>query len=126
MTGPSAVLSPPAKGLVLERIDAWRCRIPRHGAMRTEGLVFADEALAADLRDDPALAQVANVASLPGIVGPSIAMPDVHWGYGFRSAVSRPSPPLRRRRLTRRRRYDINCGVRLMRRTWSAPSWNRA
>src|SRR2546430_10652387 len=37
----------------------------------------------AELRDDPALAQLANVAHLPGIVGCALAMPDIHWGYGF-------------------------------------------
>ncbi len=112
----AAVLPAAAKGITLERIDPWRCRIPRHGAMRTDGLVFADEALMADLRDDPALKQVANVATLPGIVGPSIAMPDVHWGYGFpiggvaafaadRGGVISPGGV----------GYDINCGVRLLR-----------
>lgn len=66
-----------------ERIDDFRWRIPREGKMRVEGLVYASESLAATLRDDPALEQVANVAHLPGIVGRSIAMPDIHWGYGF-------------------------------------------
>jgi len=67
----------------LEKIDDYRWRIPREGKMRVEGLVYASETLAAGLRDDPALEQVANVAQLPGIVGRSIAMPDIHWGYGF-------------------------------------------
>jgi tRNA-splicing ligase RtcB len=51
--------------------------------MRVDGLVYASERLFASLRDDPALRQVANVATLPGIVRASYAMPDVHWGYGF-------------------------------------------
>ena len=51
--------------------------------MRTEGLVYADERLFADIRKDQSLVQVANVAWLPGIVGRSMAMPDIHWGYGF-------------------------------------------
>src|SRR2546426_3388338 len=67
----------------VERIDDYRWRIPRQGGMRTEGLIFADEQLMRDLEGDQAVQQVANVAHLPGIVGPAIAMPDIHWGYGF-------------------------------------------
>ena len=51
--------------------------------MRTEGLVFADEKMMTDIRKDQSLLQVTNVAALPGIVGKSLAMPDIHWGYGF-------------------------------------------
>ena len=51
--------------------------------MRVDGIVYGDAAVAADLRDDPSLEQVRNVAHLPGIIGASLAMPDVHWGYGF-------------------------------------------
>lgn len=51
--------------------------------MRVDGIVYADARMMADLQDDPALQQVANVAHLPGIVSASIAMPDIHWGYGF-------------------------------------------
>jgi tRNA-splicing ligase RtcB len=67
----------------MERIDPYRIRIPREGKMRTDGLVFASEALLTDIRQDQSLNQVANVAWLPGIVGNSLAMPDIHWGYGF-------------------------------------------
>jgi tRNA-splicing ligase RtcB (3'-phosphate/5'-hydroxy nucleic acid ligase) len=67
----------------LEQIDAWRWRIPRTGAMRVEGLVFADEEMIRDIHRDRSLQQVINVATLPGIRGPSMAMPDIHWGYGF-------------------------------------------
>jgi tRNA-splicing ligase RtcB len=67
----------------LERIDDWRWRIPRTGGMRVDGIVYADARLVDELRDDPSLDQVANVAHLPGIVGASLAMPDIHWGYGF-------------------------------------------
>jgi tRNA-splicing ligase RtcB len=63
--------------------DGWRWVIPREGDMRTEGLVYADERMMKDIRKDQSLNQVANVATLPGIVGPSMAMPDIHWGYGF-------------------------------------------
>ena len=67
----------------LVRLDPYRWLIPKQGKMRAEGLVYASEAFIRSLRDDPALEQVANVAELPGIVGRSIAMPDIHWGYGF-------------------------------------------
>ena len=100
--------------LRVERIDAYRWRIPRRGGMRTEGLIFADEQLMRDLEGDQAVQQVANVAHLPGIVGPAIAMPDIHWGYGFpiggvaafdeAEGVVSPGGV----------GYDINCGVRLL------------
>ena len=67
----------------VQRIDDYRWRIPRTGRMRVDGLVFASVSMMQDLRDDQSLQQVANVAHLPGIVGHSIAMPDIHWGYGF-------------------------------------------
>ncbi len=67
----------------IEQIDDWRWRIPCHGGMRTDGLVFADERMMEDIKKDQSLVQVANVAMLPGIVGTSMAMPDIHWGYGF-------------------------------------------
>jgi tRNA-splicing ligase RtcB len=69
--------------VTLERLDATRWRIPRAGGMRVDGLVYADDQLIEDIRHDPCLEQVRNVAHLPGIVGASIGMPDIHWGYGF-------------------------------------------
>ena len=69
--------------VTLERLDAYRWRIPRTGAMNVDGLVFADARLIDDIREDQSLEQVRNVAHLPGIVRASIAMPDIHWGYGF-------------------------------------------
>jgi tRNA-splicing ligase RtcB len=98
------------------RLDDYRWLIPRQGKMRTEGLVFADETLMQDIRGDQAVEQVANVAQLPGIVGRSIGMPDIHWGYGFaiggvaafdaeEGGVISPGGV----------GYDINCGVRLLR-----------
>jgi tRNA-splicing ligase RtcB len=99
----------------LQQIDDCRWRIPREGAMRTEGLVFADARMIAALQQEQALEQVRNVATLPGIVGPSLAMPDIHWGYGFPiggvaafdadEGVVSPGGV----------GYDINCGVRLLR-----------
>ncbi len=67
----------------IQKIDDFRWRIPREGRMRTHGVVYADEKMMASIRGDQSLSQVANVAWLPGIVGPSMAMPDIHWGYGF-------------------------------------------
>lgn len=67
----------------IQKIDDWRWRIPREGKMRSEGLVFADEKMMKDIRKDQSLLQVMNVATLPGLVGKSMAMPDIHWGYGF-------------------------------------------
>jgi tRNA-splicing ligase RtcB len=78
----------------VKKLDDFRWLLPKKGKMRTEGLVYADERMMAVIRKDASLEQVANVACLPGIVGRSLAMPDIHWGYGG---------------------YDINCGVRLLR-----------
>jgi tRNA-splicing ligase RtcB len=69
--------------VTLERLDANRWRIPRAGGMRVDGIVYADDRLIEEIRHDPCLEQVRNVAHLPGIVGASLAMPDIHWGYGF-------------------------------------------
>jgi tRNA-splicing ligase RtcB len=67
----------------IERIDEFRWRIPRHGGMRVDGIVYADARMMDALRDEESLQQVCNVAHLPGILGASLAMPDIHWGYGF-------------------------------------------
>jgi len=82
--------------------------------MRVPGIVFADESLIAQADRDRALEQVINVAFLPGIVKASLAMPDIHWGYGFpiggvaafdtEGGVISPGGV----------GYDINCGVRLL------------
>jgi tRNA-splicing ligase RtcB len=57
-------------------------RIEPHGAMRVPGIIYADEALVRAM-DHKVYEQVCNVATLPGIVSASYAMPDAHWGYGF-------------------------------------------
>jgi tRNA-splicing ligase RtcB len=114
-----AAHEPPGTGhtVTVQQIDAWRWRIPRDigRGMRVEGLVYADETLMASLRDDPALEQVANVACLPGIVGASLALPDVHWGYGFPvggvAATRRDGGVISPGGIG----FDINCGVRLLR-----------
>jgi len=67
----------------LKQIDAYRWLIPREGGMRTDGMVYADVRMMDDIKKDQSLLQVKNVAFLPGIVGCSLAMPDIHWGYGF-------------------------------------------
>lgn len=67
----------------IEQVDEFRWRIPKQGKMQVDGLIFASAAMMSDIRHDPCLQQVVNVAHLPGIVGASMAMPDIHWGYGF-------------------------------------------
>ncbi len=105
----------------LEKIDDYRWKIPRQGDMRTDGVVYADAAMVAQIKNDQSLLQVANVACLPGIVGYSLAMPDIHWGYGFPiggvaafdmdSGVVSPGGV----------GYDINCGVRLIQTALTRP-----
>ena len=69
----------------LNKIDDFRWEIPQSykKCMRTSALIFADQKMIQQIREDNALEQAANVACLPGIVGRSLAMPDIHWGYGF-------------------------------------------
>jgi len=69
--------------ITLNRIEEYLWEIPRQGSMRVPGRIYASEKLLADLKTDNSLRQVMNVAHLPGIVGYSLAMPDIHWGYGF-------------------------------------------
>src|SRR3990172_5714654 len=83
--------------------------------MRVDGIIYADDRMIDDIRNDPCLTQVANVACLPGIVGASLAMPDIHWGYGFPiggvAAVDADEGVVSPGGVG----YDINCGVRLLR-----------
>ena len=99
----------------LRRESAVRWRLERRGDMRVPGVVFASEPLLPADPGDRSLEQVANVATLPGIVTASFAMPDVHWGYGFpiggvaatevgRGGVISPGGV----------GFDISCGVRLL------------
>ncbi len=92
-----------------------RWRIEPTGPMRVPGIVFASRSLLPDVASDRSLMQVVNVATLPGIVRASYAMPDVHWGYGFpiggvaatdvdRGGVVSPGGV----------GFDISCGVRLL------------
>ena len=101
--------------LAIERIDPFRLRIPRQGRMRVPGIVYADERLQAGILDDQSLQQVANVACLPGIVRASLAMPDIHWGYGFPIGGVAAFDPGEGVVSPGGVGYDINCGVRLLR-----------
>jgi len=74
---------PADEKIKLQKIDEYRWRIPREGKMRTDGIIYSDDKMLPDIRKDQSLVQVANVAWLPGIAGHSLAMPDIHWGYGF-------------------------------------------
>ena len=69
--------------LKFEQLDAYRWRIPREGKMNAPATVYASEEMIADIEADQSLEQIANVAHLPGIQSHAIAMPDMHWGYGF-------------------------------------------
>jgi tRNA-splicing ligase RtcB (3'-phosphate/5'-hydroxy nucleic acid ligase) len=101
----------------IKRLDNSRVLIPKSNApcMNVDGIVYCNRELEEKLVGDNAPAQVCNVACLPGIVGQSIAMPDVHWGYGFpiggvaafdeSNGIISPGGV----------GYDINCGVRLIR-----------
>jgi len=101
----------------VERLSDYLWRIPPDAkpGMRVPGLVYADDALMAAIRRDGSLEQVANAATLPGIVKASLAMPDIHQGYGLpvggvvatdaAHGVISPGGV----------GYDINCGVRLCR-----------
>ncbi len=68
----------------LHRIDSVRLEVPKDykPGMRTKGIIYVDEVLEKGL-EAHSVEQVANVAMLPGIVGASLAMPDIHMGYGF-------------------------------------------
>ena len=95
--------------------NRWELPQSHQEGMRVPGMIFADDTLLPRLAQDASLEQVANVAALPGIVGWSLAMPDIHWGYGFpiggvaatsiRDGVVSPGGV----------GFDINCGVRMLR-----------
>lgn len=99
----------------LRQIDEYRWEIPREGKMRTRGLIFCSKEMLPNLQEDQSLQQVANVATLPGIVGPSLAMPDIHWGYGFAIGGVAAFDPEEGIVSPGGVGYDINCGVRLLR-----------
>jgi tRNA-splicing ligase RtcB len=100
----------------LTKIDDYRWEIPTSykPGMRVPGLIYSSEEMLDSIKEEQSLEQVANVAFLPGIVKSSLAMPDIHWGYGFpiggvaamdiKEGVISPGGV----------GYDINCGVRLL------------
>ena len=97
----------------LKNIDEYRWELPKTGAMRVPGIIYSNASLLKDIKLEETLKQVANVATLPGILKASLAMPDMHWGYGFpiggvaafdwENGIISPGGV----------GYDINCGVRL-------------
>jgi len=103
-------MEPPA----LRQLSEWLWELPATGGMRVPGRVYADHQLLKALQDDQSLVQVGNVAHLPGILCYSLAMPDIHFGYGFPiggvaafcvdDGVVSPGGV----------GYDINCGCRLL------------
>src|SRR6185369_10248902 len=99
----------------IQQIADYVWEIPKHGNMRVPGRVYASREMMSDLQKDASLEQVANVAHLPGIVGYSLAMPDIHWGYGFPiggvAAVDADEGVITPGGIG----FDINCGVRLLR-----------
>ncbi|MDD5655060.1 MAG: RtcB family protein [Candidatus Omnitrophica bacterium] len=102
----------------LEKIDDYRWRIPKDykPGMRVPGIIYANEKLLNDIRHDKAAEQVANVAFLPGIVRASMAMPDIHWGYGFPIGGVVATDPSNGGVISPAGvGYDISCGVRLLR-----------
>jgi len=107
---------PPWQNIV-KKIDDYRWEIPQSykAGMSVPGLIFASESMLEHIWEEQVFQQVANVAFLPGIVGHSLAMPDIHWGYGF------PIGGVAATRVTDGVvspggvGFDINCGVRLLR-----------
>mgnify|MGYP001099490103 FL=1 len=98
----------------IKKLDEYRWMIPPVEGMRVPGIIYSSEKMIGDIGSDESPKQVANVAYLPGIVNYSLAMPDMHWGYGFpiggvaafdmKEGIISPGGV----------GYDINCGVRIM------------
>jgi tRNA-splicing ligase RtcB len=105
----------------LKKIDDFRFEIPSNYRgernnlkMKTSAVIYADEKMISSVTSDNAPEQTANMTMLPGIVGKALAMPDIHWGYGFpiggvaatddNNGVISPGGV----------GFDINCGVRLV------------
>ena len=110
----------------IEQVNDYQWKIPKsyREGMRVDGLIFADERLIEQIRKDNGPEQVANVATLPGIQKASLAMPDIHWGYGFCiGGVAATDPEQGGVISPGGVGYDINCGVRLIR---SNLDWNDA
>lgn len=98
----------------IEKIHDNLWEIPRSGRMLVPGRVYASESLLRKIQEDKSLDQLVNVAHLPGIQKYAVAMPDIHWGYGFPiggiAAMDAGEGVISPGGVG----YDINCGVRLM------------
>jgi tRNA-splicing ligase RtcB (3'-phosphate/5'-hydroxy nucleic acid ligase) len=102
------------KEITVKKINDVTWEIPKEGNMNVSGRIFVSEKLLALIKEDKSLEQVKNVASLPGILKHSFAMPDMHMGYGFsiggvaafdaKDGIITPGGI----------GFDINCGVRLL------------
>jgi tRNA-splicing ligase RtcB len=92
----------------------WEIPADARPDMRVPARIFADSELLEAIRGDRSLEQLQNVATLPGVVGAALAMPDVHQGYGFPvggvAATELPNGVVSPGGVG----YDINCGVRLL------------
>jgi len=98
----------------IERLDKYIWKIPKEGDMKVDAIIFTDAESVNDPQFREAMKQLMNVATLPGIVKYALAMPDIHWGYGFpiggvaafdvKEGIISPGGV----------GFDINCGVRLM------------
>ena len=101
----------------MNKIDEFRYEIPKSfkPCMSTSAVIFADDKMIQSVKGDNAPEQAANVACLPGIVGKSLAMPDIHWGYGFPiggvAAFDADKGIISPGGIG----YDVNCGVKLVR-----------
>ncbi|MFB3925782.1 MAG: RtcB family protein [Syntrophales bacterium] len=98
----------------LEKMDEYRWKVPVHGGMRVPGIIYSSEKLLKEMGKDESPRQVANVAHLPGIVKFSLAMPDMHWGYGFPIGGVAAFDPAQGVISPGGVGYDINCGCRLI------------
>ena len=98
----------------LEKLDDYRWQIPKSGSMQVPARLYATEAMLEDILSDDAPQQAVNVAHMPGIVGASLAMPDIHWGYGFPIGGVAAFDPEDGVISPGGVGYDVNCGVRLM------------
>jgi len=98
----------------LEKVSEFKWKIPKSGAMKADAVIYAGKNMIGDLMEDGSAGQLVNVACLPGIEGAAMAMPDIHYGYGFpiggvaafnlKNGIISPGGV----------GYDINCGVRLL------------
>ena len=106
----------PAPEVKLRQVGPCLWEIPPSGGMRVPGRIYANDSLMDLIHRDRSPEQVANVAFLPGIVKYSLAMPDIHWGYGFPiGGVAATDPEEGGVISPGGVGYDINCGVRVVR-----------